>query len=210
MSLEEREAGLLRLIEAHRDRECAALLDAARAEAGATLARAWQEARALLREGVAAERAGARSRIQAARAERATRGAALGGQAKARLLALAWPRLRAHLAGRWADPAGRLVWTGQALAQAGRVLPAGVWTIRHAPGWGPAERQAALDGLAAAWESPPRCVVDASLEAGLAIACGGALLDATLEGLLKDRARIESRLLALLGTDGGEDGGTGA
>jgi hypothetical protein len=41
-------------------------------------------------------------------------------------------------------------------------------------------------------------VADGSLEAGLIVACGGAVLDASLEGLLKDRTRIESRLLALL------------
>jgi hypothetical protein len=52
--------------------------------------------------------------------------------------------------------------------------------------------------LGAALGSAPRLVADGSLEAGLIVACGGAVLDASLGGLLKDRARIESRLLALL------------
>jgi hypothetical protein len=198
MSVDEREAGLLKLIETYRDSERRALLDATRAEARALVARAYREGRARLHERATTERANARARIQAARAERDTRARAGGERANARLLALAWPRLRAELQARWSDPAGRRDWGERAVAEARRLLPAGVWTIRHAPGWDPLEWRALAAELTVALGNAPRLVSDGRLEAGLTVACGGTLLDASLDGLLQDRNRIEARLLALL------------
>lgn len=198
MNLEERERGLLELVEAYRERECHALMEAARREAAELIGRTYQQERARLHQRVLAERAGARERIQAARAERDTRKRASGERASARILAGAWPRIEAALRGRWRDPAGRRTWVQGVLAQAGHLLPKGVWTLRHAPDWPETEWQAQGTALAAELGSEPRFIADGSVSAGLAIEGAGALLDGTLEGLLKDRTRVEARLLALL------------
>ncbi len=202
MNLDERKAGLLRLIEGYRESECRALLDAARAEARALLARVFREERARLRQRVAAERTDLRMRIQAARAERDTRERASGERANARVLALAWPHLRQALADRWADPGGRRGWVDTALTQARRVLPVGVWTVRHAPGWTRPEWEPLAAELAAGLGAEPRFLAEGDLVAGLTIETGGATLDASLDGLLRDRTRIEARLLALLAAGG--------
>lgn len=198
MNLEGREQALLALVDAYREEECRTLLDAARREAAALIGRAYQQERTRLHQRVLAERARARERIQAARAERDTRERTGGERANARILALAWPRIEAALGARWRNPVGRRAWVQEALAQARQLLPSGVWTLRHAPDW-PAEEWGAL-GTALAGElgTEPRFVADGSLSAGLAIEGAGATLDASLWGLLKDRARIEARLLALL------------
>ncbi len=198
MNLEERERGLLKLVEDYRDAECRTLIDAARAEAAELIGRAYRGERARLHERVAAERAGARARINAARAERDTRERAGGERANARLLAAAWPRLREVLAGRWQDPAGRRDWIDAVLAQAHRVIPAGVWTLHHAPAGPASEWQALARELTKTLDAEPRLVADGALIAGISVECAGAMLDGSLEGLLKDRTRIESRLLALL------------
>jgi hypothetical protein len=198
MNLDERKAGLIRLIEGYRETECRALLDAARAEARGLRARAFREERARLHQRVTAVRTDLRMRIQAARAERDTRERAGSERANARVLALAWPRLRDSLAARWADPAGRRHWVDTALAQARLVLPAGVWTLRHAPGWTEPEWSPLAAELAGALGAEPRFVAEGSLAGGLTIETSGAMLDASLEGLLRDRTRIEGRLLALL------------
>ena len=202
MNLDERKAGILRLIEGYRESECRALLVSARAEARALLARVYREERARLHQRVAAERADLRMRIQAARAERDTRERASSERANARVLASAWPRLRQALAERWADPGGRRGWVENALAQARRVLPVGVWTVRHAPGWTRPEWQPLAEGLAASLGAEPRILAEGDLVAGLTIETNGAALDASLDGLLRDRTRIEARLLALLAAGG--------
>lgn len=198
MNLEDREQGLLDLVDAYREAECRTLMDAARREAAELIGRTYQEERARLHQRVLAERTGSRERIQAARAEKDTRERAGGERASARILAVAWPRLEAVLVSRWRDPAGRQTWVQGVLEQARRLLPKGVWTLRHAPDWPETEWQALGTLLAAELGTEPRFVADGSLSAGLAIEGAGALLDASLEGLLKDRTRIEARLLALL------------
>jgi len=198
MNLDEREAGLIALINAYRDDTCRTLLDAARAQASAVLGRTYRAERHRLHARIVAERADARARIHAARAEHDTRARTGGERAATRLLTSAWPRLRQRLAARWAAPDTRREWAVSALDQARRVLPDGLWTIRHAPGWSAAEWQPLAADLAAERTTEPRFIADGALAAGLTITSGGALLDASLEGLLKDRARLEARLLALL------------
>lgn len=198
MNLEERERGLLKLVEEYRDSECRSLIEAAHTEAADLVRQAYRRERARLHERVVAERAGARSRINAARAERDTRERAGGERADARLLAAAWPRLRETLMERWRDPSQRRDWVASVLAQAARVLPPGTWTLRHAPDGPASDWQALARELTATLEVEPRLVADGALTAGITVDCGGAILDGSLEGLLKDRTRIESRLLALL------------
>jgi hypothetical protein len=196
MNLEEREQGLRKLVEDYRDAECRALLDAARAEAHDLIERTYSSERARLHQRVVAERAGARSRIHAARAERDTRERAGGERANAALLDAAWPRLREALIARWQDPAARGAWVDAVVGEAERLLPKGPWTLRH--GAAPAaDWQALAVTLAARLGQEPRLVADQALAAGLRIECAGAVLDGSLEGLLRDRERIESRLLAL-------------
>ncbi len=198
MNLDERAQGLLKLVESYREAECRSLLEAARQEAALLIGRTYRQERARLHQRVLAERTGARERIQAARAERDTRQRAGGERASARILAVAWPRLEAALLERWQNAAGRQAWVQGVLGQARRLLPRGVWTLRHAPDWPEREWRALGSTLNAELGSEPRLVADGSISAGLAIEGAGATLDASLEGLLKDRTRIEARLLALL------------
>lgn len=198
MNLEEREQGLLRLVEAYRESECRSLLEAAHQEAASLVARVYRDERARLHQRVLAERSGARERIQAARAERDTRQRASVERASVQILAFAWPRLQQALAARWSDPLERRPWVRGLVDQARRVLPRGVWTLRHAPSWPEPERQALARTLTLELGAEPRLIADDKISAGLAIETAGGVLDGTLEGLLKDRARVEARLLALL------------
>ncbi len=215
MNVEERAKGLLNLVETYQTDECRAVIDRARTEAGEILRRAWHTERDHLHASVEAERSRARALIQAARAERATRERTSGDRRNARLLALAWPRLTTRLQERWEDAQGREAWVAQALSAALEAMPAGQWTLHHAPDW-PAPEQAgpcvALAEQLAKRKAPaPEFRADPEIAAGLIVECGAARLDASLVGLLKDRPRLEARLLALLAaTDGGHAGDAGA
>lgn len=198
MSLEEREQALIRLVDDYEAAECRDILATARADVARRLSLTHRQARALLHERVMAERSNARARIQAIRAERETRRRASVEHANARLLELAWPRLRRTLQARWQDPETRRHWIRFALAEAGRALPAAVWTIRHPPDWDAREREETAERISTQSGHAPRWLPDDGLAAGLAIESQGAILDASLDGLLGDRQRLEARLLALV------------
>jgi hypothetical protein len=173
-------------------------LEAARAEAKTRLADAYRRARAQLHERVVSERANARSRLHAARAEHDTRLRASGDRVNARLLELAWPLLRDALNMRWVHAETRSIWARHAVAQARRRLPPGLWTVRHPPDWSAAERSPLEAELTNVLNQAPHFRADGTLSAGIVIESEGAVLDASLEGLLRDRRRLEARLLALL------------
>lgn len=198
MNIEQREQGLMRLVDEYREGECRRLIQAAREEAAVLIARTFEREHGRLHERVVAERAGARARIQAARAERDTRERAGGERVNARLLAMAWPRLDAALMRRWEVAEGRALWVRGALANARRVLPAGSWVVRHAPDWPQAEQRAAIEDLVSHLGSAPGMRPDERIRAGVVVDCAGAVLDASLDGILSDRPRLEARLLALL------------
>jgi vacuolar-type H+-ATPase subunit H len=198
MNTDERERRLLVLIEDYQAAECRTLLEDARSEATALVSEAWRRARAQLHERLVSERANARSRLQAARAEHETRLRASGDRANARLLELAWPCLRQALVARWAVPRSRRIWVDHAVARARQRLPVGLWTLRHPPDWAASEWAPLEAQLTNALDRAPHFRADGALTAGLVIEADGAVLDASLDGLLRDRRRIEARLLALL------------
>jgi hypothetical protein len=214
MNIEESAKTLLKLVENYRSQECRDAIDKARAEAAEVLRRAWRRERDHLHTSIEAERSRARTLIQAARAERATRERTSGDRLNADLLALAWPRLRALLEARWRDPVGRETWVARALEQALGAFPAGPWTVRHASDWVAPEaaepcvevaaklraRLAAKSQAKSSYGAGTalRFLADPTLAAGLIVTGGAAILDASLEGLMTDRQRLEARLLALL------------
>lgn len=204
MKIEEREQGLLKLVEDYREGECRALLKAAESEAAELIRAAYGRERARLHERVIAERAQARARVHAARAERDTRERAGADRANARLLELAWPLLCEALLQRWQDPDARRAWVRHAADQALKSLPHGRWRVRHPPGFESADRTELVETLVAGLGSEPSLVTDGSLAAGLIIEGGEARLDASLEGLLSDRTRLEARLLALMANGAGQ------
>ena len=192
MSLGERKAGLLALVEDDRRRQRAALLDTADAQAAALRGQARAEARARVREVLAAARERRDAALAAAEARRQTRlRLARQGRASA-ALAAAWAALPDELERRWRDPAARAAWLAHVVARAARELPADApWTLRHAPGATTGE----LAGATAAAPVAVDCVADPSLRAGLRIARGGNVLDASLDGLLADRDAVAAAVL---------------
>lgn len=201
MSLEERERGLLRLVAEQRDDACRRILAEAEQTAGEILRQTHRKERAHLHRRVLEERARIQARIQAVEAERVTRERRQQARSSAGILEQAWPLLQLGLQRRWQDTEGRRRWVGRCVRQALGSLPAGAWTVRHAPGWPAAEQQAVREELTRELGVEPQLRSDSSIEAGVIIDSGGACLDGSLRGLLADRQRLEARLLALLAGD---------
>lgn len=168
-------------IRAAADKECGAVLGAARARAREQVRQALREARRDADGQIALARAAAQARLR--RARQALTSSALGGVRA---------RVERAMRARWADPAARAGWIAMALAEAARHLPAGTWAVSHPPGTALPEGGALPEGVTLEAQPEP------GIEAGLRIAAGEASIDATLPGLLRADTRIAALWLGEL------------
>jgi hypothetical protein len=193
MTLAQRRQALLDLVQADRDRACAAIVADATTQAAALVAKVRSDARRLVAQAFADERARVQAELDAAHADLQTRRRLHTQRQIDVLLALAWQRLPQALRRRWVDPAGRRAWIAQAQAQARRLLGEVPWTVQHGADT-PPDAPEAWHGIA----PPPRFETDVRIDAGLRIVAGANVVDATLEGLLADRDEIGGRLVGSL------------
>lgn len=206
MNLQARTDALLALVADDRDARCHALLDEAQGRASASLAQARRQARTAVHDAFAQERARQAAALAAARAELQTLRRRHAQSRLQALLALGWARLPLALRARWQAPALRQAWVDRAYTLARRLLPTrpGIaWLLVHGDDWPEAERVQLAARVARDQGTPVQWQHDARIAAGLRIAAGGNVVDATLAGLLADREEVAARLVGLL-QDAGE------
>lgn len=198
LTLEQRTAALLALVEQYRQARCAELLAPAEARARALLRTALAEGRRRVHTAIGEARQRMATELGAAQARLATE-RRLTEQARAvEVLNEAWAALRAGLRARWSDPAARASWVDAHLARALGTLPREQWHIEHAADWPVLERERFAARLAAAQIGDVKWQPRSDIDTGLRIRAGNNVVDATADGLLADRAALEGRLLDLL------------
>lgn len=198
MSVERQVRALLGVAEDYRARHCSALLDAADARSRRILEHAHAAARSRLREALSDQRERLDASIAEAETELVTQHRVSTQKRLAAALQASLPLLKQAMHERWRSLSARALWVEQHLKVAGAVLPPTGWTIAHPPDWSQEEREEVRHRLLAQGIENPRFESDATLSAGIRVACGLNLLDASLDGLLADRALIEGRLLHFL------------
>lgn len=204
LTLAQRTAALLALVEDYRARRCAALLDPARGEARAILRAARAQGRRRVHAAIRELRQRLAAEVGAAQARAATERRLAEQRQALLLLREAWAELQAALQRRWRDPAARQCWLESQLQRAERVLghSGAAWRIDYAADWPDEERDAVLARLAAAGIGIEAAQPRHDIAGGLRIRAGANLVDATIDGLLADRAAVEGRLLELLRAEG--------
>ena len=100
------------------------------------------------------------------------------------------------------EPGTRRAWIDALLRMAAASLLDSSWTIEHPTDWPQAEQHALRSRVG---EVSVSFAPQAGMAAGLRICAGGACVDGSVDGLLKDRAYIESLLLAASGAHGSKD-----
>ena len=199
MNVESKALALMAIAERFRDTHCAALLASAAEASRRMLAEARRAARKRLHEALDGDRARIADELADAQARLVTARRVRVQKRMAAALGRAWPGLEQALAERWQSPSGRAGWVEHHLGVARAVLPQAAWTVMHPPQWPAAERDQAARWLREHGIAHASFAPDARLAAGIRVvcdtACGTNLLDASLEGLLADRAQIEGRLL---------------
>lgn len=218
MNLQQRTAALLQLVAQHRATRIGQTLQPAQEQARALRRAARAEARRRVHTAVAEERKRQAVETGAVEARLATERRLAGQQRAVLLLAQAWDALRYTLLHQWQQPATRARWiethlqraecsladpAGPAESSAASAAGAGrrSWQLSGPPDWAPVEYQAVAAELHQRAAVEVTFVPDAGIAAGWRLQAGHNRLDATVDGLLADRAAIEGRLLQLLQDD---------
>jgi hypothetical protein len=197
MNLAERAEALLALVERHRSDRCSLILQPADVESQALVRSALADGRRRVSTAIAEERKRMRGILGALEAALHTERRITAQRHVVSTLARALSALRAELHARWQDPALRERWIDAHLARACAAFVPGSWRVRHHGAWSADERSAIAARLAAQGIDV-EFAEDLQIGAGFVVACGHNVLDASLDGLLADRAQIEGRLLQLL------------
>lgn len=189
---------LLARMHEKRDEGCRALHASAEAQAGEIVAEARRRARQRVKEAVIEKRRQVEEHCRRARVEmethtRADRFADLGRRLEDGLGALP-----TALAEQWSDPATRRDWCRHVLEGAAATLRPGRWILDLAPGLDADDRDALAKAASEAAGETVEVREDPRLEAGLAVIHDGARYDGTIGGLMADRNRVQSALLAEL------------
>lgn len=189
---------LLDAVTRDRDTRCNALAEESGKRAQELLAEARAAARRTVGEAVASERRRDREAYRRMEARIDTHHRLQQQRIQKRQLESAWRRLRDALVARWDEPAARRTWIEAALKRAGLVLHPDHWTIAHPPDWSQEERSRMHAWLHDRAEVSATFVAEESIRAGLCVRRDQACFDATVDGLLAARHRIEAQLLAEL------------
>jgi len=189
---------LLEFLGSHRDEQCTEMLTQARSEAQQEIQQAYGEARKRLHQAVLDTREQARLRLTSAAARQQTRERQLRQQQDQALLKRAWQPLHELLQQRWQEKTTRRQWIDHLLKQAAAALVDSNWQIEHPRDWPVDERDALQARLVELHGYAPILKGQPSISAGLRICAGDTCVDGSIAGLLRDRTRIESVLLARL------------
>ena len=109
----------------------------------------------------------------------------------------AWTLLQQQLTQSWQQTDTQERWLSTALKQATNVLPHAAWIIHHPSSWSPDENNFSQQ-VEQQTGYTPTFKAEENLNAGVRISYESAYVDASLDGLLFDRSRIESMLLAIV------------
>ena len=196
---------LLDVVTQHRDEKCAAIRVNAQAEARELLRTAWREARERLHNDNVETRRRIEHALASQEAQQKTRARQQRQADDSVLLAAAHSALQAALLQRWQQPASRQQWCEALVNAAVTTLDGKAWTVEHPADWPMSEHDALLQLVNSLCGKMPRLQAKADISAGLRICAGGTCMDATIDGLLRDRERIDAELLALCNKRAGED-----
>lgn len=188
---------MLELIDEFRQDQSSSILNEAGKQARAVVKQAYADGRAQLHHNVMKDRNRVREAITSAQAQRDTHIRQQQQQADKSSLQKAWILLENQLIQSWSQTRAQNQWLEMTLNQAANMLPHGNWTIYHPTTWTTA--QSNFDQQIEQHIShKPVFKSDSAIKVGIRICHDSACVDATLEGLLHDRSRIESMLLAVI------------
>lgn len=189
---------LLAIVENNKANKCNEILQHAQEESERIIKHAYREARNRLHRDIESVRNNVRQQLSSAEAHRQTRLREMRQRADQEQLLMTQGPLQEALGRRWQTQESRLNWIRYLIQQASITLIERNWQIYHPSDWESQER----DYLVQLLQDEFNCNVDFvgqdEISAGLRICDSGACVDGTIDGLTRQKFRIESMMLAMI------------
>ena len=186
---------LLSVVEANRNKRCAELRDAAAQQRKVIIDQAHSAARELMHRHVVALREKCRERTTAAHARNQALFRQRQNTSDKAMLDVTWPMLQQAMLSLWQEPVTRRKWLSAVIRVASAKLMKTGWRIEHAKDLS-VEDKSYLESAAAEVGRDVMLKVSDDIGAGIRIDVDGTVIDATLDGLLKQRTMIEAMLIS--------------
>lgn len=187
---------LLAVVEQRRSERCRDVLDKAHEQARQLIKQAYRDERQRMHRELGETRQKLHQQMVSVVARRQTRKRQRRQRADEELLKTSWLNLHEALLHRWRDSVIRRRWVDDLVDQAASVLVDSHWLIEHPSDWPAQERSALQLRLEKQLAHTPHFEVTSTIAAGLRICAGGACVDGSADGLLRERLAIEAVLLA--------------
>jgi hypothetical protein len=197
---------LLGVVIESREKRCAEVRDKAHQQQKDIIRQAYELGRARLHRHVNGLREKYRIRVSAATARNQTLLRKQHQKKDRAILDVAWPLLREAMLKQWNNKQSRRNWLDAAIAKASSMLITHHWHIEFPSDLDEEELNRIKQGLTSSKGKGPKFVAKDDIAAGIRISTHGTVIDATLEGLLKQKTLIEAELIARVkqGVDGNE------
>ena len=187
---------LLDVVNENRNRRCAEVSESTRLNAREILQQAHTRVRARLRRHVSMLREKYRVSISAAQARKETLIRQQQQKADKACLDKAWPVLREALLALWRDPESRQTWIEAAIDSAASNLLEADWRLEYPLDFTAQDAELMQQTLGDRLEKTAELTASGEIEAGIRIISHGTVVDATIDGLLQQKQRIEATLIS--------------
>lgn len=194
---------LLGVISASREQRCAEICDAASIQSEAIVKQAHSRVRARMHHHILALREKYRERVTSAYARNQTLIRQQQQVVDKELLDMAWPLLRQALQSLWDDPVFRQKWLDSAIAKASSVFLMADWCIEYPANLTAQDIEHLKYEVITTYNKTAELAATDEIKAGIRIRADGTTVDATLDGLLRQRAVIEAMLISRIKKDSG-------
>jgi len=187
---------LLEVVNEYQQQQCDELLDHAHAQSRKIIRQAFRNARSRVHHDIQASRQNMQQELAATRAKQHTFMMQERHRRDQDFLNQAWSRLADQLQARWREQKQRKSWVQNIVQTALKVLPGKTWQVDCPADWPKAEQDELLNAVNKTGKREVSISGVKDIVAGIRISADAALVDGTLEGLMADRGRIESEMLA--------------
>ncbi len=187
---------LLEVVNEYQQQQCDELLNHAHTQSRKIIRQAFRNARLRVHHDIQASRQNMQQELAATRAKQHTSLMQQKHRKDQGFLNQSWNNLADKLRERWQQPQQRKAWVQSITLTALKVLPGQSWKVTCPADWPKTEQEEFLGTVNKAGKREVSFDSTTDIVAGVRISADAALVDGTVDGLMRDRGRIESEMLA--------------
>ncbi|WP_455366238.1 hypothetical protein [Kaarinaea lacus] len=187
---------LLEIVKEYQQQKCDELLDHAHKRSREIIRQAFHNARLRLHHDIQDSRRNMQDELSATRAKQHTFLMQQKHREDQEFLNQAWNILADKLQERWQDSQLRQLWVQNIILTSLKMLPGENWQVACPADWPRIEQDEFIKAVSGSGKRQISFNSSADIVAGIRVSADAAMVDGTLQGLMADRGRIESDMLA--------------